>query len=49
MHFVHLTNPYRQNTLSIILSLVCVPFFLGSTYKYQISVNEGTMGLPALS
>ena len=29
IHFIHLKNPYRQNILSIIFSLVFVPFPLG--------------------
>ena len=42
MNFVHLMNPYRQNILSIILSLVCVPFPLGSICKYSIFDNKDT-------
>ena len=44
MNFVHLTNPYRQNIL-IILLLVCVPFSLGSICNYWITVNEDSSSL----
>ena len=45
MHFVHLKNPYRQNILSIILSLLCVPFSFGSICKYWIFNIEDTSSL----
>ena len=45
MHFIHLKNPYRQNILSIILSLLCVPFSFGSICKYWIFNIEDTSSL----
>ena len=45
MHFVHPANPPRYNILSIILSLVCAPFSLGSIWKYWISIYEARSSL----
>ena len=40
MHRIH-----RIQLLSIILLLICVSFLLGSICKYEIFVNEDTLGL----
>ena len=45
MNFIHLKNPYRQDILSIILSLLCVRFSFGSICKYWIFNIEDTSSL----
>ena len=45
MHFVHLTNPYGQNFLSILFSLVSALFPVGPICKYWTPFNEDTASL----
>ena len=43
MHFVHLTNPYRQNVKHY--NFIGVPCSLGSICKYWIFVNKDTSSI----